>query len=242
MMGRRGVFFFVLLALGIAYSGFAQQDSNFDLDISVGPAIPLGDFGEKDADNDDAGFAKTGFELAVFGNWTLQSPFGIAAGWVVDGNYPDLDAVLDEFSSIDPTLNWEAEAEAFLTNALLVGPSFSQTSGNTYLGLTLSAGVAFVRFPELTVTASDGSGNEAEVVQERALAASLAARARAKVGFWVDSSTAITLGATYMYTNPTADDVELSLSENGTVTATDSSDIEQEIQILTIPIGVVISL
>lgn len=242
MMGRRYVFFFLLFALVVVSSGFTQQDSNFELEISVGPAIPLGDFGDKDEDNDDAGFAKTGSELAVFGNWTLQSPFGIAVGWVVDGNYPDVDKLVDEFSSIDPTLNWEAESQAFLTNALLVGPSFTQTSGNTYLGLTLGAGVAFVRFPEITVTASDGSGNEAEVVQERALAASLAARASAKVGFWVDSSTAITLGVSYMYTNPTADDVELSLSENGTVVSTDSSDIEQEIQILTIPIGVVISL
>lgn len=163
-------------------------------------------------------------------------------GYSSDTNFPDLEELLDLYSSIDPTLNWEAESEAFLVHSFTAGPMFRHTSGQLYVGATLGAGIALVRFPEIMVEASDGSGNSAEVTQERAWSGSFAARANAKVGFWIDSSTAITLGVSYLYTNPEAEDVEQKISENGTVIDSDSYDIEQEIQILTIPIGVVISL
>ena len=109
-------------------------------------------------------------------------------------NFPDLEELLELYSSIDPTLNWEAESVAFLVHSLTAGPMFRHTSGQLYVGATLGAGIALVRFPEITVEASDGNGNSAEVTKESTWSGSFAARANAKVGFWIDSSTAITLG------------------------------------------------
>ena len=72
-----------MLVLVITIGSNAQmEDRHGYIGMTLGSAIPLGDFADNNFDNEDAGFAKTGinFNLVHFG-YKFSKNFGIAASW-----------------------------------------------------------------------------------------------------------------------------------------------------------------
>jgi len=77
----------VLLALITWLHATAQKkeriETNGYIGLSMGAAIPLGNFAKKDISNDKSGYAKTGVNLSLlhFG-YRFGKHFGIAAAWL----------------------------------------------------------------------------------------------------------------------------------------------------------------
>jgi len=74
---------FTALVMIISIVANAQmEDRRGYIGVTLGPAIPLGDFGDTNLDNEDAGLAKTGinFNLVHFG-YKFSKNFGVAASW-----------------------------------------------------------------------------------------------------------------------------------------------------------------
>ena len=86
---------FVLFITVITTSLHAQtelfQKSGF-LGITLGTAIPIGDFGDDDLNNEDAGLAENGFNITLltFG-YEFMENFGMAASWFGGGHLIETD-------------------------------------------------------------------------------------------------------------------------------------------------------
>ena len=75
----------MLLATALSAQGVTQKKEKLKrgyIGISVGPAIPLGEFGSTDINSEHSGFAKTGVSLQLINfGLRLNKNFGIAAMW-----------------------------------------------------------------------------------------------------------------------------------------------------------------
>lgn len=90
-----------MLVLVITIGSYAQmEDRRGYIGMTLGAAIPLGDFADNSFDNEDAGFAKTGinFNLVHFG-YKFSKNFGIAASWFGTAHEVDYNNMEAEFWS-----------------------------------------------------------------------------------------------------------------------------------------------
>lgn len=89
---KKIVFTLLVMMLSIA-AGAQIEDRRGYIGITLGPAIPMGDFADNSYDNEDAGFAKTGvnFNLVHFG-YKFSQNFGIAATWFGAAHEVDVSA------------------------------------------------------------------------------------------------------------------------------------------------------
>lgn len=232
---RRFVFLAAVSILFLA-SLPAQEASSVQLDIGVGAGVPLGEFRD-----DEEGAAKVGYMGNLIIRSEIKEGFGFFGGYVLNINPVDVDPVADQFSSIDPSLEWSVSADSWMAHSLLVGPTFTYGSGSVEVEGLVGVGLTIGRSPELDVEATDGLST-VSVTQERALAAALGLYAGARVRYWFSESVGAYLGLTYLYAEPEFEDVRLELRENGTLVDSDEDSFDQVYSILSIPLGVTVQL
>jgi hypothetical protein len=95
------VLFTVLVMIISIVANAQMEDRRGYIGVTLGPAIPLGDFGDTNLDNEDAGLAKTGinFNLVHFG-YKFSQNFGIAASWFGAAHEVDISGIDEvEFSA-----------------------------------------------------------------------------------------------------------------------------------------------
>ncbi len=105
----------------LAISVFSQETRKGLIGISLGPSIPLSDYADNDGENEDAGFAMTGLHLNFNFSYKFNENLGVAALWAGNAHPVDVDEMVNVFWSIDPSLNWELETEAWSSGALMGG-------------------------------------------------------------------------------------------------------------------------
>jgi hypothetical protein len=106
------LFFSLMISLSPAYSQSSQ------LGLTVGVGLPFGDFADTDADNDDAGFAKTGYNINVFFDHAFSENIGIASSLTYGSNTLD-ENVLDDFLGLTTRLETKPYSQLGLFAGLL---------------------------------------------------------------------------------------------------------------------------
>lgn len=184
----------IIMALLLAVTVDAQRskkrgkksDSNGYYAISVGPALPLGDFKSDDPLNIDAGFAITGINisLAQFG-FKFHPNFGLAGQLMVGANRFDASS----FGYTDKDSYWSY-------GGLMVGPLVSLPIGDQIeFNFRPVVGFMFVATPEL-------NGNEGGVVFKSDQVFALGIDIGATFCYNLNDRTALTLGLDYFTTKP----------------------------------------
>lgn len=103
------------------------QKSGF-LGITIGPAIPLGDFADDDLNNEDSGLAESGFNLTLLSfGYELVENFGIAASWFGGGHIIETDFGDGIWGYgalvVGPMVSFELSEQADIDFKLMVGPT-----------------------------------------------------------------------------------------------------------------------
>ncbi|MFD2581531.1 outer membrane beta-barrel protein [Pedobacter vanadiisoli] len=136
---------------------YAQSKSA--LSLNVGTSIPLNDFASTDRNNELAGYAKTGFSIAVNYDYKLIKSFGIQAMIKLDNNdfsEADIKKLIDSQTGG----NWNVNAKNWNSTAFLAGIYYaipiSDKAEFTIRGL---AGATNVKEPETSWTTTVNNQN-----------------------------------------------------------------------------------
>jgi hypothetical protein len=223
----------ILLSLVLfAITAFSQETRKGLIGISLGPSIPLGDYADNDGDNEDAGFAMTGLHLNLNFNYKFNENLGFAALWTGNAHPIDVDEMVDLFWSIDPSLNWEVETEAWSSGSLMGGLLVSFPYDKVDFDIKGLIGYSSSTIPNIDVTASDGS-TAVNIKQNEAVAMAFAVNLGAGLRYNVSDKIALTINMDYFSTKP---EFEVATTSNFGYSSND--DFKQTINMLNISFGI----
>lgn len=163
------LFFILTLALQV----HAQHNKGY-IGFTIGPSMPLSEFGSKDENNDDAGWANTGAVTEIMFAYKLGGGnFGITALLRGQAHPLDEDAIENAYTKQFQGINWRVESDVWTLGGLMVGGfgSFPISEKASFDARAL-IGLMNATSPEIKVNGSV-SGGSAWIKQSRKEASSL---------------------------------------------------------------------
>ncbi|MEO5570102.1 MAG: outer membrane beta-barrel protein [Bacteroidia bacterium] len=165
---KRTIYILIFICL-VVFAASAQsksseassEDKKGFIGLSLGPAFSYTDFASKDINNENAGFAKTGFNLNVSFGYRLGRHFGIAA--MLCGNSNSFDNA--GFEKIFSTLA-QVNSTPWKSNGVMAGGYYSSASSKVSFEMRLVIGYANTTSPEISVRLTDFSGAQVDLLQE----------------------------------------------------------------------------
>lgn len=124
----------VPLLLGIMQLVFAQEAQlpKFYLGISYGTSYAIGDFEDTNITNPDAGFAKDGRKIDVFGGFFLSERTTLTGGFRYQSFETELDDIVERFNTENPGAEFTGSAEDWQTYSFLVGLAYGVKIGKRF--------------------------------------------------------------------------------------------------------------
>lgn len=117
----------VLLALAAAHLLNAQEEGQtpkFYLGLSYGTSYSIGDFADTDIRNPDAGFAKNGRKIDVFGGFPLAPKTSFTGVFRYQTFETEVDDIVKIFNAENPGANFSGSTENWQTYALMAGLAY----------------------------------------------------------------------------------------------------------------------
>jgi len=216
----------------LAITAFSQETRKGLIGISLGPSIPLSDYADNDGDNEDAGFAMTGLHLNFNFSYKFNENLGVAALWTGNAHPIDVDEMVDLFWSIDPSLNWEVETEAWSSGSLMGGLLVSFPFDKVDFDIKALIGYSSSTIPNIDVTASDGS-ESVNIKQNETSALAFAFNLGAGLRYNVSDKIALTVNMDYFSTKP-----EFEVATTSDFGYSSNDDIEQTMNMMNISFGI----
>ncbi|MDD7886931.1 outer membrane beta-barrel protein [Flavivirga sp. 57AJ16] len=150
--------FIVLLFVASLSPIFAQtgQDAKFYIGASYGTSFSLGDFGDTDISNPDAGFADNGNKLDLFGGYFLNNKVTLTGTFRYQTFDTKIGNLIEEFNADNPGSNFSGSTEDWNVYSLLVGAAYKI---NIYKKFSLfprvGVGPMVVSNPGITISSPD---------------------------------------------------------------------------------------
>ena len=180
----------ILLLIIIAQQGLSQKADKGSLTLSLGPSIPLGDFGKKEFYNNKAGLAGIGQQATISYDHKLGKTFSLSVTFLAQRNPLNRKYVQEELgeahiigvigmytTTLQPPPqyavpysrdgNWKVDRSAWFVGSLLLGVSAEfplKESGDLAFFTKAMIGVARASTPKLHATSSSDT---AYVVQDQ---------------------------------------------------------------------------
>lgn len=197
------------------------QNPRGHIGISFGPSFPVGDLGSKDVDKEGAGWANPGLVGELTFGYTLgNGHFGLMGIVRGQSNAMDADGFEDELQNIDPTIEWDVEAESWKLGGVMFGMFGSlPVSPKAYFEPRFLLGFMRATSPEYTLNASY-MGTSIWVKQSDATAAALAFLVGAGFKFDIGTNVYLLANLDYLGTNPEFKNIELTASDGSRFTDT----------------------
>jgi hypothetical protein len=148
---------FLIMLSGMAgaqdVSTGTKKARNFYLAASVGPAFPVGKFASADLSTDDeAGLAKTGYNLNLHAGYTLTKGFGLSSSIFMSRFKVDNDAV-SRFLNGSGGSGVSATADHWQYWGIMAGPmGIIDVGDNVYLDVRALMGFARANLPVINFT------------------------------------------------------------------------------------------
>ena len=124
-----------LLALAVTQFLYAQEEGQapkFYLGLSYGTSYSIGDFADTDISNLDAGFAKDGRKIDVFGGFFLDDRTTLIGGFRYQAFETEIDDVIQMFNDENPGAAFTGSAEDWQTYSFLAGLAYRINIGKRF--------------------------------------------------------------------------------------------------------------
>ncbi len=147
----------VLLALAATHLLYAQEEGQapkFYLGLSYGTSYSIGDFADTDITNLDAGFAKNGQKIDVFGGFFLTDKTTLNGVFRYQSFETEIEDIIKMFNSENPGTEFAGSTEDWQTYSFLVGLAYKVNIGKRFNFFPrASVGPLWVTNPGITVNA-----------------------------------------------------------------------------------------
>ena len=227
---KKLLFLFIALLAGsvvMAQGSKKTIDSKSFLAFHAGPSIPVGDFHSNNFNNENAGFAKTGYNLNLLYGYELMKDFGITANLFYNNNKLDNETIKREMET-ELNLN-EGELDNLNLDhwkwyGVTIGPSLMQKlTPNLAADVRVMGGIVNANTPAITLA------GQTLVGEDWSVAPLLQAGFDLRIG--IGKNVFIYAGADYIYMKPKFN-VESNIGELV------SEDIQQKISVVNVTGGV----
>ena len=197
-----------------------QQTSKSYIAVSVGAAIPQGNYALKDITVNGSGFANTGtnFEASIVK--IIKRRTGIILMYRNQSNNMDQSALSDQYAKKYPTITWQVNTTSWKINAFMAGSYSSFPLGQkkmVSLDLKLLLGIAIAKSPQINAIGQQG-GVSASAEQLTGTATAFAYCVGLGLKVEVVTNLFILFHADYLDTNPTFENVTTKSSAGTTTT------------------------
>src|SRR5665647_881812 len=115
---------FVVSGLNAQINVQSSFSKKFNVELRVGPSFPYSDFGNKDANNQNSGFAKVGYKIEAIVGYKLIDVIGINLMGFYNANGTDLSS-LSKLLSDRSGNTWTSDSKSWNIFGGLVGFEYS---------------------------------------------------------------------------------------------------------------------
>lgn len=135
----------------------SEKIPEYFLGLAYGASIALGDFGDTDVSNADAGFARNGNRYDLYGGFLLNKYVTLTAGFRFQTFNTDLSEVVNLFTDLNPGTTFSGESGDWRTYYFLLGAAYKlPISKRLVLYPRLGVGPLWAQSPGLEVQATGG--------------------------------------------------------------------------------------
>ncbi len=150
-----------LLALAVTQVLFAQEEAQipkFYLGLSYGTSYSIGDFADTDITNPDAGFAKNGRKIDVFGGFFLNDRTTLTGGFRYQFFETEVEDIIEMFNDENPGNEFTGSSEDWKTYSFLVGLAYRVKIGKRFNFFPrVGAGPMWATNPGISVNAPNAT-------------------------------------------------------------------------------------
>lgn len=148
----------LLLWANVLFGQNEEQPLRFYLGASYGTSYALADFKDTDRTNPDAGFAKDGQKIDIYGGFPLNEKFTFVGTFRYQSFETEVEDLIKEFNAETPGVEFTGNTENWQTYYLLAGVFYRiQASKKINFFPRVAIGPLMANNPGLSVSASDGS-------------------------------------------------------------------------------------
>jgi len=154
------LFTLVLLVFVASQALLAQEVPlpKFYLGVSYGTSYSIGDFEDTDINNPDAGFAKDGRKIDIYGGIPLSDRVLIVGGFRYQNFETEIEDIIDRFNSENPGAEFTGTTEDWQTYYFLVGLAYRLNIGPRFnFYPRLAVGPLWATNPGITINAPNAT-------------------------------------------------------------------------------------
>lgn len=115
--------FMVVASLNFSFAQAVHSNKYF-IGASYGKSLSLGDFGDTDFGNPDAGFADDGNRLDVFGGYFLNQKITLNGTFRYQTFDNEIESLIQNLNAENPEANFSGNTEKWIVYSVLVGLSY----------------------------------------------------------------------------------------------------------------------
>ena len=229
MRGVKNIILIIILALS-NYLLFSQESKKGSVGVAIGPTIPLGNYGDSNVKNNNAGLAQTGFHTNININYPFDESIGIAFYYSYDDHSVDESQLYDLKTVKD--YNGKVETNPWKINSYLAGLLVAVPMHNSYFDIRTLIGITSAKTPAIKLTNQNGPNQTITQYPSKSTAFSF----DLGIGFRFNlaDEIAITLMMDYLSTNPKFEEEPL---PSKTIYYFSEQVMKQRIQMLNFSIG-----
>ncbi len=227
----------IIILLVLPFS-LSSQSSN--VKIKLGTGIPLGKYGS--TDDEEAAYAKTGFELDFSGERKFNDYIGIKGSFLYNHNTIDDEMIFSKLIGLNSSVR-SVETGSYAVTSFLLGFVASLSNRSIFsIDFYGMIGYSNVTDPGSRIeTYSFLSGDYKSVLTDKAHANSFGYNFGTDINLEVSKSVALVLGISYFGAKANYKDVNVTITDNKYVT-TGTVDYANTISILNVGLGIKIFL
>lgn len=207
--------------------------------MSIGPSIPLGNFGDNNLNNSDAGFANTGSKVELNGGLNMVKSVDVAIKLFYSVNSYDFSSLTKKLSTDYPGTTWNTTGRSWEIYGVLIGVSYSHPLRDKFIGdFKFLSGFMKTSTPSMQITGSNGSSITENEKSATSFVYSLSAGGHYPLGRLIDFVGSLE----YISSTPSFENVNTissfpNKSITGTTTNSITNSMKQRISLLALNFG-----
>ena len=157
-----GVATLVCIAMQGQGQAVGHQKTAF-LTLTAGPSMPLGDFRSTDLYNENAGFAKTGFNVDLQGGYYFTKNVAVSGSAFFSQYSLDVQKLREQFAQEFPGSQFTLSLDHWQYYGIVVGPMVTwDASPKTFFDFDLMTGIANANSPKTEVALEGTQATQSE--------------------------------------------------------------------------------